>query len=83
MAMHSAHLCRSSPYPLCPGRGTWIKTEMVGVKSGRSDALKPSWLGLSCKANTCRDGGTGDLSVLSTHEQSNDVKATFPIPDVR
>ncbi len=32
-----------------------------GVKSGRSGALKPDRLGLSCKANKCSDAGAGDL----------------------
>ncbi len=40
------------------------------VKSGLPGALEPGKLGLNCKANKCRDTGTGDLGVLATHETS-------------
>ncbi len=40
------------------------------MKSGRSGALKPDRLGLSCKANKYSDAGTGGLGVLTTHEIS-------------
>ncbi len=42
----------------------------VGVKGGRSSALKPVRLGLNCKSTKCSDAGTVDLSVQSTHETS-------------
>ncbi len=35
-----------------------------GAKSGR----KLDKFGFSCKANKCSDAGTGDLSLLPTHE---------------
>ncbi len=57
MAVYSAHISR---------RVTWIKNKREGVMSGRSRALKP-WLELQ-RANKRSDGGTGDLSVLTTHE---------------
>ncbi len=43
--------------------------EGVYVKSGRSGALKPDRLGLTCKVNKCSNAGTGDLSVPTTHEK--------------
>ncbi len=51
--------------------------------SGRSDALKPACLGLSCKANKCNDAGTGDLGVLKTHNKTpwfslGDASSTRP-----
>ncbi len=53
------------------------------VKSRCSGALKPDRLGLSYKANKCSDAGTGDLSVLPTHETSpwlalDDASSTRP-----
>ncbi len=60
--------CRSNTYAFRTRRVTWIKTKREDVKSGRSGALKPDRLGLSCKANKCSDTGTGDLGVLTTHE---------------
>ncbi len=58
--------------PLRPRhRVTWIKTKKGGsMKNGCFSALKPERLGLSCKANKCRDAGIGDLGVLTTHEAS-------------
>ncbi len=49
------------------------------MKSGRSGALKPDRLGLSCKAINCSDAGTGDLSVLPTHDirSMKDVASTI------
>ncbi len=47
------------------------------MKSGRSGALKPGRLGLSCKANKCSDAGTGDLGMLTTHETA----PWFPLGD--
>ncbi len=70
MAVYSAHLCRSNPYPLRPRRVTRIKTKKAGVKSGCAGALKPGMLSLSYKANKYSDVGTGDLGVLTTHETS-------------
>ncbi len=40
------------------------------MKSGRSGALKPDKLGLSCKDNKYSDAGALDLGVLYTHEFS-------------
>ncbi len=56
-AVQSAHLCRSNDNPLRPRRVTWVKTE--DVKSGRSGALNPDRLGLSCTGNKCSDTGLG------------------------
>ncbi len=63
-------LYRSNSYPLRPRRITRIKANREGVKSGGSGAHKPSRLGLIGKATKCSDAGTGDLSVLPTHEPS-------------
>ncbi len=75
------HLCRVNAYPLRPCRVTQIKTQRDGVESGRSGALVPGRLGLSCKANKCSKAGIGDLSVLHTHETSlclGDAGSTHP-----
>ncbi len=57
MPAQSAHLCRSNSRPLRLRCVTWIKME--GVKSGRSNAVKPGKLGFSYKACKCNDAGTG------------------------
>ncbi len=49
---------------------TWTKAKKEGVNSGRSDALKPDKLGLSCKANKYSEAGNGELGLLPTHEPS-------------
>ncbi len=67
ITLYSAYICRTNSYPLRPRRVTWIKTKREGVKNGRSSTDKPSKLGLRCKADKCRDAGTGDLGVLATH----------------
>ncbi len=54
-----------------------------GVKSGRSGALKPDKLGLSCKAHNCSDAGTGDLGVLTTHETSPWFPLVMPPQNTR
>ncbi len=46
----------------------WIITKRGGVMSGRIGALKPGKLGLSYKVYKWIDAGTGDLSVLPSHE---------------
>ncbi len=61
--------CHHTSADLTPiPRVTWIKTEREGVRSEYSGAHKPGMLGLSCKATKCSDAGTGDLGVLTTHE---------------
>ncbi len=70
MVVLSAHLGRSNSYPLRPRRVTWVKTKREGVKSGRSSALEPGKLGMSCKANKCSDVETGELGMLPIHETS-------------
>ncbi len=59
----SAHLCRSTSYPLHASR-------VICIKIKRKGALKPGRLGLSYKINNCSDSGTGGLGVLATHESS-------------
>ncbi len=49
MAVQSPLFCRSNSNPLLPRRV--LGEGRGGVKSGRSGALKPDRLGLSCKAN--------------------------------
>ncbi len=72
MVVLSAHLPRPISYPLLPRRVTWIKTKTEGVKNVYLEALRPGRLGLRCKANKCREAGTGDLGVLTSRETSQD-----------
>ncbi len=65
-----AHFGRTNSYLLRPRRITLIKTKQEGMKSGRSGALKPDRLDMSCKVNKCRDAGAGDTDVLPTRETS-------------
>ncbi len=57
------------------------------MKSGRSGALKPDRLGLSCRATKCSDAGTGDLGMLTAHEtcrlnptRANAITSTNKLP---
>ncbi len=43
--------------------------DIIGVKSGHSDAHKPVKLGLRCKANKGSDVATGYLGMQFTHEK--------------
>ncbi len=59
---------------MCPHRVTWIKTKRQGVvceeRTLRRSQAGRAYLGSSYKATKCNDTGTGDLSVLNTHETS-------------
>ncbi len=74
MAVESAHLCRSNPYPLSPCRVTWIKKEREGTMNGDH---RPGGLNVSCKANKYSDAETWDLGLLHTHETSLMKITTF------
>ncbi len=69
MEVYSAHLQIKLLSFASPSRRL-DKNQQEGVKNGRSGAIKPDRLDLSCKANKCSDAGTGDLGVLTTHETS-------------
>ncbi len=60
-----------TPISYIPVASPGLKPKGVGMKSGRSGALKTDKLGLSCKANKCSDAGTGDFDVLTIHETSS------------
>ncbi len=78
IAVQPAHLCRSNSYPLRPHRVTWIKTNRIGVKSGRSSVTKPTSLAWAAKlTNVVRVG-------LETHSVFNagSIRHGRPPPQV-